>query len=101
MSLRLGQKAQVTAQPAFNGVATSDVFDGPLSWSVSDASLATITPAGDGLSAMLQPLVGSGTVTVSASGAVQGQALSGSLAVDLAAGLPNGILLTLGTPVSA
>lgn len=101
MSLRLGQKAPITAQPALNGIATNDAFDGPLSWSISDTTLASLTPAADGLSAELQSLVSSGTVIVNASGAVQGQALSGSLPVDLAAALPNGIVLTLGAPVTA
>lgn len=95
--MKINQSAPVTAQAAdAQGHPTGDAFDGPLSWSVDHPEIATLTPAADGLSAVLAG-VSPGSVVVSAAGQVQGQSVSGTLNVQIV-DVSTQILLTLGTP---
>ena len=98
-SLPINETAPVSAQPGdAQGKSTNQQFDGPLSWSVSDPSLASISPSPDGLSAVLAGL-GVGTVTVSASGSVGGNSISGTVVVQVT-DVATQILLSVG-PASA
>lgn len=98
MSLKVSQKVQaaVIAVDAKGNPAGS--FDAPPAWSVSDAALASVVAAEDGLSAMVVPVGPVGQVLLQVSAVAAGRELAGSLALDLVAGSPVSLSIGLGEP---
>lgn len=71
-------------------------FDTPPTWTVSDGALLSITPAADGATAVVTPLVATGKATVSVTAQIGGKTFTGtSDEIDLAAGTLTSIGITL------
>lgn len=68
-------------------------------WTLSDSTLAGLSPAPDGLTAVLSA-VAAGTVTITLTLAVAGQPWTASLSVSIAAAVPvvGGVQIIAGTP---
>lgn len=98
--MKIGQSLPITAAPQ-NASGAPGTIDSIISWEVSNANLASITPAADGLSANLVSL-SAGTVIVTATAIANGAQISGTLSVTIDAPVTNfatTIVLTPGTPV--
>lgn len=96
----LGNLAIVFADSKLNPISPAPTPDAPPSWSVSDATVASLAVAADGLTAVLTPLVSGGTTTVALSLVLGGTTFSASLDVSITAGAVASVAITM-TPVPA
>lgn len=81
------------------GYATGGTFDQPPVWSVDDESIATLSPAADGMSCEIagqKP----GNAVVSVAGVLAGVSYAGTIPVPVTGGDPVAIKITLGAPVA-
>lgn len=96
------QQVPVTAQPVdAKGNPTQTTFPTPPAWSVSDPTILSVSPAADGLSAVVTAVGKIGTATVTVSGTPTGATapITGSATVDVTAAAPVAFTLTFGTAV--
>lgn len=104
MKLKVTQTLPLSIKPV-DAKGNPATVDGAPQWSVSDPTLATITPAADGLSAVLVPLgpLGSLAVQVSADGDLgEGvKTIVGTAAVDLIGGDAVSVEIVAGTPIDS
>lgn len=102
MKLKVTQSLPLSIKPV-DAKGNAATVDGAPAWSVSDATLASINPADDGLSAVLVPLgpIGSFSVQVSADGDLgEGtKTIVGTLAVDLIGGDAVSVEIVAGAPI--
>lgn len=103
MNMKVNDQLPITIQAADEfGNPTSANFDAPPAWSVSDSTVATVTPAADGLSAVVTSPSGKlASCTVQVAGTVGGQPVQGSLQLTMVAGDTAEITLAPGTPTPA
>jgi hypothetical protein len=95
------QKFTVSAKPV-NARGGPAAIDGVPTWAVSDATILSVTPASDGLSAAVAAVGPTGTADVSVSGdADLGEGVKpifGKLTVNVTPGAAVGFELTAGAP---
>lgn len=81
------------------------LVDGPPVWSVTDAALATVVAAADGMSALVSPIgpMGSFQVQVNADADLGAgvKTIVGTLDIDLVAGDASIVTIAAGAPVDA
>ncbi len=77
------------------GFPVGGAFDQPAAWSISDTTIATITPATDGMSCLVVA-VKPGNATLSVAAVLAGASLAGTCPVTVIAGAAATIKVTLG-----
>lgn len=84
------------------GNIVSATFPTPPSWSVSDSTILTVSPAADGLSAVVTAVgkIGSASVSVSGTPAGESSPISGSATITVTAAQAASFALTFGTPAT-
>lgn len=99
MNLKVNQQLPVSivAEDKFGN--PTGAFDSVPAWTLSDPTLGTVTPAADGLSAVLVPSGKLGNGQLQVLGTADAKQISGSLDVVLIAGDATQIVLQPGTPV--
>lgn len=101
MNLKDNNQLPISISPADEfGNPTQSAFDAAPTWSVDDVSIATVSPAADGLSAVVTPTGKLGSCNVQALGLVGGNQIQGTLELDIIAGDVAEVTLTPGSPVA-
>lgn len=103
MQLKVNDQLPIAIQAADEfGNPTAANFDSPPAWSSSDASVAAVAASADGLSAIVTSPSGKlASATIQVAGLVGGQAVQGSLQLDMVAGDTAEIVLAPGAPSPA
>lgn len=102
VQLKVNDSLPITVQAADEfGNPVVGGFDSPPSWSSSDESVAVVAVADDGLSASVTSPAGKlASASIQVSGLVSGQAVLGSLQIDMVAGDVASLVLSPGAPVA-
>ncbi len=101
MTLKDSQTVTLTLK-ALDSKGQPATLANPPVWTLSDATLATLTAAADGLSAVITPLGPVGSFTVQASETTGASSfVSDPFPIDVVGGDAVSIVITAGTPVDA
>lgn len=102
MQLKVNDSLPLTIAPADEfGNPTASKFDSPPAWQSSDPTVAAVVASEDGLSAAVTSPSGKiASVVIQVSGVVGGQAVIGSLPLDMVPGDVAAITIQPGAPVA-
>lgn len=101
-NLKVNDQLPISIQTADEFGNPTGAFDSAPTWSSSDTTVATVAPAADGMSAVVTSPGGKlAGCTIQVSGTSAGQAVQGSLQLNMVAGDVASIVLVPGTPTPA